>query len=99
MRLADEVRAEIQAFVAGRISVHELEGWLDSVAHEVHAEKDPVLRPLTDRTYSLLAEISYGDRTVNDARRELERLVNSTTSAADSTSPLAKSTIARSATD
>jgi hypothetical protein len=99
MRLADEVRAEIQAFVAGRISAHELEGWLDSVAHEVHAEKDLVLRPLTDRTFSLLAEISYGDRTVDDARLELKRFVNSTASDADSTSSLAESTITRSTTD
>lgn len=71
MRLAGEVHAEIQAFVSGRLGARDLEGWLDSVAAEVHAEEDPDLRALTDRTYSLLAEVGYGDRTVEDARREL----------------------------
>ena len=75
MRLADEVRAEIQAFVSGRIGVHELEGWLDSVAAEVHATEDAGLRELTDRAYSLLAEMSYGDRTAEDAHRELVTLI------------------------
>lgn len=74
MPLADEIRAEIQAFVAGRHGVYELEGWLDSVAAEVHAEGDATLRALTDRAFSLLAEVSYGDRTVEDARRELAAL-------------------------
>jgi hypothetical protein len=71
MRLAAEIHAEMQAFVTGRIGVHDLEGGLDSVAAEVHAEGDTALRALTDRTYALLAEISYGDRTVEDARRSL----------------------------
>ena len=57
MHLVDEVRAAIQAFVSGRIGAHELEGWLDSASAEVHAQGDPDLRALTDRTYSLLAEI------------------------------------------
>ena len=59
MRLADEVRAEIEAFVAGRIGEHELEGRLDSASAEIHAQGDTDLRALTDRTYSLLAEVSY----------------------------------------
>jgi hypothetical protein len=71
MHLADEVRAEIQAFVSGRIGEHELEGWLDSALAKVHAQADPDLRALTDRAYSLLAEVTYGDRTVHDARQEL----------------------------
>lgn len=73
MHLADEVRAEIQAFVAGRIGEHELEGWLDSASAEVHAQGDPELRALTDRTYSLLAEVSYGHRTVECSRQELAK--------------------------
>lgn len=76
MRLSDEVRAEIQAFVAGRIGEHELEGWLDSVSAEVHTQGDSELRALTDRTYSLLAEVSYGDRTIEDARQELALLTS-----------------------
>ena len=77
MRLADEVHAEILSFVSGRINEHELEGWLDCASAEVHAQGDPDLRALTDRAYSLLAEVSYGDRTVEDARDELSSLVSS----------------------
>jgi hypothetical protein len=74
MPLADEIRVEIQAFIAGRRGAYELGGWLDSVAAEVHAEGDATLRALTDRAFSLLAEVSDGDRTVEDARRELAAL-------------------------
>jgi hypothetical protein len=78
MHLADEVHAEIQAFVSGRTGARELEGWLDSVAAEVHAGETPDLRALTDRAYSVLAEASRGDRTVQDARRELAGLISET---------------------
>ena len=98
MRLADEVRAEIQAFATGRIGEHELEGWLDSVATDVHASGDPVLRTLTDRTYSLLAEASYGDRSVEDVRQELERLVFAPDEA-DPASPRAEATVTHGSAD
>jgi hypothetical protein len=76
MRLADEVHAEIQAFVSGRLAARDLEGWLDSAAPEIHAEGDDGLRTLTDRAFSLLAELSYGDRTVEDVRQALGTLVS-----------------------
>ncbi len=76
MRLADEVRAEIQAFATRRLDARELEGWLDTVAPEIHAGGDADLRALADRTLSLLAEVSYGDRTVDDARLELAALID-----------------------
>jgi hypothetical protein len=98
MHLADEVRAEIQAFASGRIGAHQLEGWLDSIAAEVHADGGPDLRALTDRSYSLLAELSYGDRTIEDARRELPKLVSIPNDAGPASSR-AETTIAHGATD
>lgn len=95
MRLADEVRADIQAFASGRIGEHELEGWLDCASAEVHAQKDSDLRALTDRTYSLLAEVSYGDRTVGDARQELAKFVALASGDIGSAQPRAESISAR----
>ena len=87
-----EVRAEIQAFVSGRIGEHELEGWLDSVSAEVHAQGAPDLRALTDRAYSLLAEVGYVDRTIDDARGELAKLgPRGTTTGLESTHRLGRS--------
>ena len=62
MRLSDEVRAELHAFVSGRIGEHELEGWLDSVAAEVHAEGDAELR----------ASVAPADSVFLDAKVEQE---------------------------
>ena len=77
MHLADEVNDQILAVVAGRLKARELEGWLDSVAPEVHAEENPQLRSLTDRAFTLLAEVGYGDRTIDDARHQLDGLLRS----------------------
>src|SRR4051794_38949249 len=90
MRLADEVQAEIRAFVSGRSGARELEGWLDSIAAEVHAEDDPDLRALTDRAYSVLAEVGYGDRSLEGARRELAALVAASAHDNDAASPHAQ---------
>ena len=78
MRLTDEIHVEIQAFVSGRIAARDLEGWLDCASAEVHAPETPDLRALTDRAYSLFAEVSYGDRSVEDARREMGKLLAET---------------------
>src|SRR5262245_31482338 len=98
MRLADEVHAEIQSFVSGLIDEHELEGWLDCASAEIHAQGEPDLRTLTDRAYSLLAEVGYGDRTVEDARGELAKLVV-TSDHIDPALSRAETTFAHGATD
>lgn len=74
MRLADEVCEQIQAFIDGCLAPHELAGWLDSVADEVHVD-DSATRHLTGQAYILLAELGYGDRTIKDVREELSGLV------------------------
>jgi hypothetical protein len=75
MRLADEVREQIQAFIDGRLQSRELQGWLDSVADEVHADRDGTVRQLTGEVYVVLAELGYGDRTIESAVGELMRLL------------------------
>lgn len=75
MRLADEVRTKLKAFVDGNLSAHELAGWLDSVADEIHADDDPTLRRRIGQVYILLAELSYGDRTAESVRNEVETLL------------------------
>jgi hypothetical protein len=99
MRLAVEVHAEIQAVISGRIAARELEGWLDSVAPEVRAEGDGAPRALTDRVFSLLAELNYGDRTADDVRRELAGLVPATTRDAGSVPPRAETSSASGTAD
>lgn len=79
MRLADEVRDQIEAFVEGELAPVELSGWLDSVADEVGATKDAPLQSLVGQTYTLLAERSYGDRTTADVRDELAVLMRGRT--------------------
>lgn len=76
MRLADDVQAKIQAYIGGRLGPRELEGWLDTVAPEIHAAKDTDLRVLTDRVLSLLAELDNGDRTSAETRAELAHLIH-----------------------
>lgn len=76
MRLADEVRVQIEAFVEGCLSARVLEGWLDSIADEIHANGDPTLRQWNGQVYVLLAELGYGDRTAESARHELQTLLD-----------------------
>jgi hypothetical protein len=75
MPLADDVREQIQAFIDGHLQSRELEGWLDSVAEEVHADPDRTVRQLIGEVYIVLAEIGYGDRTIDSAVDELRRLL------------------------
>lgn len=76
--LSAEVRDQIQSFIDGRLPHRELEGWLDCVSEEVHASGDPALRRLTDRAFTLLAEMGYGDRTLDEVRTELTLAVRPT---------------------
>src|SRR5690349_3810795 len=77
MRLTDEVRGQIQAFIDGRLNPHELEGWLDSVAEEVHSDPHPNLRQLVGRVYLVLAEASDGLMSLDDARADLSSQLTS----------------------
>lgn len=71
MHLAEYVREQLRAFVDGKLSADDLSDLLDGVAPEVHAADDASLRVLTDRVFSLLAEARYGDRDLDEARREV----------------------------
>jgi hypothetical protein len=77
MTLVDEVSAQLKAFVGGRLSAHELAGWLDSVAPELHALGEEGPRRAVGHVYVVLAELSHGDRTVESARDEVTKLLNS----------------------
>lgn len=87
MRLADEVRGQIQAFITNDLSPRDLEGWLDSAAEEIHADADPSVRQLTGRVYIVLAEISDGGLSVQDGRVELHDLLTTTGPHAAATHP------------
>jgi hypothetical protein len=63
MRLADEVRDQIQSFMDGNIDSQQLTGWLDSVSDEIDADHDQRLRELAGATYTIVAEFGYGHRT------------------------------------
>lgn len=75
MRLIDEIRAQIQAFIDDSLTARELEGWLDSVVDESHAEKSGESRRLAGQAYALLAELSYGDRSMQEVKAELLQLL------------------------
>src|SRR4051812_26758910 len=75
MLLADEVRRQIQAFVRGSVTNRELEGWLDSVASELQEPGEESSRRLAGHVYVLLAELGYGDRTLDSVRSEVQRLL------------------------
>jgi hypothetical protein len=77
MPLAEEVREQIQAFIDDRLQSRELEGWLDSIADDVEADPDVSTRHLIGQVYVVLAEIGYGDRTIDSAVGELRRLLAS----------------------
>ena len=81
MPLADEVREQIEAFVKGRLAARALEGWLDSVADEIHSDDDPSLRQRVGQVYILLAELSYGDRTLENTQAEVAMLVGEASTA------------------
>jgi hypothetical protein len=74
MRLADEVREQLEAFVVGKLSSHEVAGWLDSIAPELHAVGQGHLRHLVGQVYVLLSELGCGDRTAESTRTEVARL-------------------------
>jgi hypothetical protein len=76
MLIADEVRGQIHAFVGGHLSARELEGWLDSVAPELHGPGEERSRHLAGQVYVLLAELGYGDRTPESARSTIQRLLS-----------------------
>lgn len=76
MRLADEVRAQLNAFVDGSLSAHELAGWLDSVAPELHAPGAENPRRLVGQVYVVLSELGYGDRTAESARAEVAEVLS-----------------------
>jgi hypothetical protein len=81
MRLADEVRAQLEAFVDGCLSANKLAGWLDSAAPELHASGGESLRRVVGQVYVVLAELDYGDRTGESTRAEVAKLLDDLRSA------------------
>jgi hypothetical protein len=71
MRLADEVREQIQLYMDGDLSSEQLMGWLDSVSDEIDAANDPTLHRLVGTIYTVVAEFGYGHRTWIELRGEL----------------------------
>lgn len=78
MPLADEVREQLKTFAEGNLGPHELAGWLDSVAPELHAPGEEHLRRVVGQVYVLLAELGYGDRTAACTRHEVQKLLDQT---------------------
>lgn len=76
MRLADEVRDQIQSFMDGNIDSQQLTGWLDSVSDEIDADEDRKLRELAGATYTLVAEFGYGHRTWSELCADLGRALD-----------------------
>ena len=75
MPLVDEVHAQLKAFVDGRLSAHELAGWLDSVAAELHTPGEERPRRVVGQVYVALSELGYGDRTAKSTRAVVVRLL------------------------
>lgn len=73
--VAGEVRERLRAFVDGSLSAHELAGWLDSVAPELHAPGAENLRRIVGQVYVVLSELGYGDRTAEGTRTEVATLL------------------------
>jgi hypothetical protein len=80
--LADDIRERLIIYLAGNLSLLDLQEWLVGATWNVEASGDPAAVNLTYDTKLALAEHSRGDISLDELRRRLRELVGTPISAA-----------------
>lgn len=72
--LEQAIRAHVRDYVAGRLSLHDLDAWLWSATQDIEDADDSVVRDLTYEIVLRLAEYAKGHRGEPDVKRLLAPL-------------------------
>jgi len=75
MTLASQLELVIRSYLDGGTSLEHLQGWLDTHVQETADSPDLAAAELSDRVWILLGELGDGERTEDDLRTELNRLL------------------------
>lgn len=73
--LARAIRHQVGEYLAGRLSLQELDGWLWSATSDIEDIDDPGARDLTYEIILRVAEYSRGDRTETEVKDVLREAV------------------------
>ena len=77
MQLAEELQAQVRAFIEQTSSLAELRRWMQDHEDDLDEIEDSASIDLVERAWALFAEWDLGDRTETDVRCELALLIPS----------------------
>lgn len=75
MSLSSQLESEARSYLRGTTSLEQLQAWLDTHVQKTADSNEPAAIELSDRIWILLGELGYGERTEDDVRTELNRLL------------------------
>jgi len=75
MSLSTQLESIVRSYLNGTTSLEQLHAWLDTHVQETADSNERAAIELSDRTWILLGELGYGERTEDDVRTELNRLL------------------------
>lgn len=75
MSLSSQLEFMARSYLSGKTSLEQLEAWLDTHVQETAHSNELAAIELSDRIWILLSELGYGERTEDDVRSELNRLL------------------------